>query len=141
MTDHPAPPALPPAKGGVVAYLNMQNSLEAAKFYEKALGAETAYFFPPDAQGRTMHVHLYINDASVMLGDAYPEQGHPYTQPSGYMLQLTVDDADAWVKRAVAAGCKAVMPVQDMFWGDRWGTVADPYGVTWGFNQPLARRA
>ena len=122
-------PPMPPAKGGLCPYLTVEGALAAAKFYEQALAAEIAFFVPLDDQGRTMHVHLYINGGSVMLCDPYPEHGHPYEGSKGFTVQLHVDDADAWAERAIAAGCKVDMPVQDMFWGDRWGSVTCPYGV------------
>lgn len=137
MTDEAqAFPPMPPAKGGLCPYLTIEGAMEAAKFYEKALGAETVFAVPPDEQGRTMHVHLYINDASVMLSDPYPDHGHPYEGSKGFTVQLHVDDADQWADRAIAAGCKVGTPVQDMFWGDRWGSVIDPYNVAWAFNAP-----
>lgn len=134
--DAQAFPPMPPAKGGLCPYLTVEGSIEAAKFYEKAFAAQTVYTVPPDEKGRTMHVHLYINDSSVMLGDPYPEHGHVYEGSKGFTVQLHVDDADFWADRAIAAGCTVAMPVQDMFWGDRWGSVVDPYGVSWAFNAP-----
>jgi uncharacterized glyoxalase superfamily protein PhnB len=91
-----------------------------------------------DDQGRTMHVHLYINGGSVMLSDAYPDHGHPFKEPAGFNVSLQVDDADAWWKRAVEAGATGVQPVSEMFWGDRFGIFKDPFGVIWTLNQPKA---
>ena len=84
-----------------------------------------------------MHVHLYVNGSSLMLGDAYPEYGHPLQTPQAFNLTLQVDDIDAWWSRAVAAGAEVVMPVQEMFWGARYGQLRDPFGVLWSMNQPL----
>ena len=125
-------------KGGVVAYLGIDGALKAATFYATAFGAETAFAHPADEQGRTMHVHLYINGSSVMLGDFYPEQGHGKETPAGFTMQLMVDDAQAWFDRAVAAGCEGAIPPQKMFWGDTWGQVRDPFGFIWAFNQAAA---
>lgn len=83
-----------------------------------------------------MHIHLYVNGSSLMLGDAYPEWGHPLEKPQGYNLTLCVDDIEAWWTRAVEAGLEIVMPVAEMFWGDYYGQLRDPFGVTWAFNQP-----
>ena len=110
--------------------------MKAAEFYKRAFGAELAAAQPVDDKGRTMHVHLYVNGGSVMLGDAYPEYGHPLEKSQGFSMMLTVADADAWFKRAVEAGAESVMPVSEMFWGDRYGQVRDPFGVLWGMNQP-----
>ena len=68
---------LPKTKGGVVAYLTVEGATKAAEFYKKAFGATQEYVFPPDDKGRTMHVHLYLNGTSLMLGDPYPEQAIP----------------------------------------------------------------
>jgi uncharacterized glyoxalase superfamily protein PhnB len=122
-------------KGGVVVYLALDGALKAADFYGKAFAAETAFHYPPDDKGRTMHVHLYINGSSVMLGDFYEEHGFAKEAPQAFTMQLMVDDIHKWFDRAVAAGCEAVTPPQKMFWGDIWGQVKDPFGVTWAFNQ------
>ena len=128
--------ANPAVKGGVVAYLMVDGAMRAADFYTRAFGAEVAAAHPVDAKGRTMHVHLYINGSSVMLSDAYPEHGHALQEPQGFNLTLLVDDIDRWWKRAIDAGAESVMPVADMFWGDRYGLVRDPFGVRWAMNQP-----
>lgn len=130
------PTASPAVKGGAIAYLQVDGAMKAADFYQRAFGAELAAAHPVDDKGRTMHVHLYINGGSVMLGDAYPEYGHPLEKPQGFSMMLTVDDADAWWRRAIEAGAESVMPVAEMFWGDRYGQLRDPFGVVWGMNQP-----
>jgi uncharacterized glyoxalase superfamily protein PhnB len=70
-----------------------------------------------------------------MLSDPFPDHGHPWVPPAGFSLTLPVDDADFWADRAAAAGAEVVTPVADMFWGDRYGQVRDPFGVIWAFNQ------
>ena len=102
-----------------------------------AFGATEVYRNPPDERGRTMHVHLYVNDGSLMLSDAYPEYGYALEKPQGYSLMLPLaEDIQVWFDRAVAAGCEVVQPVQKMFWGDLYGQVRDPFGVLWAMNQP-----
>jgi uncharacterized glyoxalase superfamily protein PhnB len=128
--------ANPPTKGGLVTYLQVDGATKAADFYQRAFGAEVAVAHPVDDKGRTMHVHLYINGSSLMMGDAYPEHGHPLQKPQAFNLTLQVDDIDRWWKRAVDAGAEVVMPVADMFWGDRYGQLRDPFGVLWAMNQP-----
>ena len=130
--------AMPATKGGLCAYLQVDGALKAAEFYEKAFAAEQAFAVPPDDKGRTMHVHLYVNGSSLMLGDPYPDYGHPHEPAQGYTLQLILgaDEIDAWWKRAVEAGCKEETPLQQMFWGDRWGSLRDPFGVLWAMNAP-----
>jgi len=125
----------PDVKGGVVAYLNVDGAIKAADFYQRALGAEIAASHPTDDKGRTMHVHLYINNSSVMLCDFYPEHGHPPQKPQAFTMTLMVNDIDAWWRRAVDAGVEVVMPIADMFWGARYGQFRDPFGVTWALNE------
>jgi uncharacterized glyoxalase superfamily protein PhnB len=128
--------AVAEVKGGVVAYLQVDGATKAAAFYERAFGATVAAAYPPDEQGRTMHVHVYINGSSVMLSDPYAEHGFPIEKAQGFNLMLMVNDVDAAWQRAVDAGAEPVMPVADMFWGDRYGQVRDPFGVLWAMNQP-----
>jgi PhnB protein len=133
MSDHPRPEI----KGGAIAYLSLDGALKAVDFYKNAFAAEVAMVMPPDEKGRTMHAHLYINGSSVMLSDFYPEHGHSVVAPAGFSVMLRVDDADAWYDRAVAAGCTSLMKPENMFWGDRYGQVKDPFGVIWAVNGPL----
>ena len=123
-------------KGGVVAYLQVDGATKAAEFYSRAFGAQVVAAHPVDDKGRTMHVHLHINGSSVMLCDSYPEFGHPSEKPQAFNLTLMVDDIDAWWRRAVDAGAEIVMPVEQMFWGARYGQLRDPFGVVWAMNQP-----
>lgn len=133
MTDQN--PATAPVKGGAVPYLSVDGVVEAVAFYQRAFNAELAGMMPPDDKGRTMHAHLYINGSSVMLSDFYPEHGHAKVKPQGFSIMLPSKDIDADYQRAVAAGATARMPPADMFWGDRYGELTDPFGVTWAFNQ------
>jgi len=137
MSETAEAPVMPQVetKGGVVAYLAIDGALKAAEFYKQAFAAETAFAHPADEKGRTMHVHLYINGSSVMLGDFYPEHGHAKETPAAFTMQLVVDDCQGWFDRAVAAGCEILVPPQKMFWGDTWAQVRDPFGVVWAFNQ------
>ncbi|HYD66890.1 glyoxalase/bleomycin resistance/extradiol dioxygenase family protein [Azospirillum sp.] len=129
--------AAPEARGGVVPYLQVDGAVKAAAFYVRAFGAEEVARHPVDEQGRTMHVHLYLNGGSLMLSDAYPEHGYPLQAPQAFSLMLPVDDIDAWWDRAVAAGAEVVTPLQVMFWGDRYGQLRDPFGVSWAMNAPV----
>jgi PhnB protein len=128
---------MPEVKGGVVPYLQVSNASEASAFYQRAFGAIEVYRVPGDEQGRTMHIHLYINYGSLMLSDPFPEFGHPLEKPQAFTLNLQVADIDMWWERALAAGVEVVLPLQEMFWGARYGQVRDPFGVMWAFNQPL----
>jgi PhnB protein len=138
MSDTTQAPAVE-TKGGAVPYLSIDGALKAVEFYKAAFGAEVAMVIPPDEKGRTMHAHLYINGSSVMLGDFYPEHGYPPVPAQGFNVLLPVTDIDTWWERAVAAGATVVVPLADMFWGDRYGQVRDPFGVTWAMNAPIRR--
>lgn len=130
-------PTYAPTKSGIVPYLAIDGAVKAAELYQKAFGAELAAMVPPDEQGRTMHIHLYINDASLMLADFYPEQGHAKVAPAGFSITVQLADGiQTWWDRAVAAGLQVQMPLADMFWGDRYGSLQDQFGVTWALNQP-----
>jgi uncharacterized glyoxalase superfamily protein PhnB len=135
-SDQPAPAKV---LGGMTPYISVEGALKAAEFYGKAFGAETVFMFPPDEQGRTMHVHLHVNGSTLMLSDGYPEHGHPAMKPQGYTLQLHLkgSEIDRWWKRAVDAGCEVTTPLAIMFWGDRWGSLRDPFGIDWAMNAPV----
>ena len=122
----------PQVKGGVIAYLTVDGAAKAAEFYQRAFAAEVAAVHPPDEKGRTMHAHVYINGSSLMMSDAYPEHGHQLKEPAAFNLMLPVQDVDFWYERAIKAGCTAVMAPADMFWGDRYGKLVDPFGHHWG---------
>lgn len=126
----------PEVLGGLVAYLQVDGATKAADFYVKAFGAKEVFRHPVDEKGRTMHVHLHVNGSSLMLSDSYPEYGHPAEKPAAFNLTLQVKDIDSWFKRAIDAGCTEVMPVQEMFWGARYGQLRDPFGILWSMNQP-----
>jgi PhnB protein len=117
----------------VIPYLSIKGAAGAIDFYKKAFGAtESMRLAQPD--GRIGHAELKLGDSCVMLADEFPDMDFPSplsTNGSPVHLHLYVDDVDAVVSRAVAAGAKVVRPVQDQFYGDRSGTVADPYGHMW----------
>ena len=84
---------------------------------------------------RLMHCHLEINGGPLLMSDCWPEEGHPHQPSNSFTMHLQVDDIDAWWKRAINAGATPVMPVADMFWGDRYGTLRDPFDVNWSLGQ------
>ena len=129
-------PTVAAPKGGLVTYLNLDGAIAAADFYRRAFGAEIVAQQPADDQGRTMHIHLQVNGSSFMLSDFFPEHGHSKVPPQGYSLVLMVKDIHNDFRRAVDAGATVEMPVQSMFWGDLYGALRDPFGVSWGMDQP-----
>lgn len=125
---------------GVIPHLTIRDgkASEAIDFYTAAFGAEEQLRHPADDGKRLMHAHLKINGASVMLNDDFPEySGTTTAPPSAVTLHLQVDDADRWWQRAVDAGAQVRMPLDNQFWGDRYGQVADPFGHIWSIGGPL----
>lgn len=111
---------------------------EAIDFYAKAFGATEQARMLADDGVRLMHAHLIVNGASLMMHDDFPEYtGGAMAAPSGVTLHLQVDDTDAWYDRAVAAGATPRMPPEDMFWGDRYAQITDPFGHTWSIGTPV----
>jgi PhnB protein len=131
----PQYPAMPEVLGGLTPYLQVEGASKASDFYGKAFGAKEVFRHPVDESGRTMHIHLYVNGSSLMLSDSFPEYGHPLEKPQAFNLTLQVKDIDSWWNRAVDAGATVVMPLQDMFWGARYGQLRDPFGVLWSMNE------
>ena len=121
--------------GGVVPYLSIDGASKAAEFYQRAFAAKLVARHPLDDKGRTMHIHLHVNGGSVMLADFYPEYGQGPQTAQAFTLHLQVEDVDAWWKRAVDAGAEVAMPLELMFWGDRYGQLRDPFGVTWSLGE------
>jgi uncharacterized glyoxalase superfamily protein PhnB len=117
----------------VTACLCVEDVAQAIDFYKQALGANEIGRFPgPD--GNIMHAEIEIGDTRLMLGPACPESHClPPSQLNGISctFYLYVPDADAAFDQAVGAGATAEMGVEEMFWGDRMGQVADPFGHRW----------
>jgi uncharacterized glyoxalase superfamily protein PhnB len=117
----------------VTPYLVCAGAADAIKFYQKAFAA-TELIRLPTPEGRVLHAAIKIGDSIVMLNDEFPEMnslGPKARKGSSVTIHLFVDNADAWFKRAVKAGAKVMMPLADMFWGDRYGIVEDPFGHNW----------
>ncbi|WP_428631192.1 VOC family protein [Sphingopyxis sp.] len=125
--------------GGLTPHIAIANSRasEAIEFYKKAFAATELARMAADDGVRLMHAHLLINGASLMMHDEFPEYVENESgPPDGVTLHLQVDDADAWFNRAVAAGASVVMPLDNMFWGDRYGQIKDPFGHQWSIGCP-----
>jgi uncharacterized glyoxalase superfamily protein PhnB len=117
----------------VTPHLVCAGAADAIEFYKKAFGAvEVARL--PGPQGKLMHAVIRIGDSAVMLVDENPEWGMlgpKALKGTPVTIHLYVDDADTFVARAAKAGAKVTMPVEDMFWGDRYGKLEDPFGHHW----------
>jgi len=109
---------------------------KAMTFYQRALGAEVVSTFPSPDKKTIWHAELKVGDSVFFCGDEMPGMSpHPPSpgHPSPVSFWLWVKDCDAAFKRAVDAGCSVKGKPEDMFWGDRCGAVADPYGYAWTF--------
>lgn len=111
-----------------------KDARKAIEFYKQAFGAEELFAMPgPDGKG-VMHAELRIGNSIIMMGEENPHQPCKSAETSGgspISLYLYLADVDEAFKRAVAAGAEVTMPVEEMFWGDRTGTVQDPFGYSW----------
>ena len=117
----------------VTPHLTVRDCPAMIEFYKKAFGAVEKRRAPgPD--GKIMHAELEIGDCKIFLNDEFPEMGAMCAAAlngSSATMHLFVEDADKQFQQAVDAGAEVVMPLADMFWGDRYGLVKDPSGQTW----------
>jgi len=124
---------IPAGYGAVTPYLSVRGAAQAIEFYKKAFGAKEIMRMPgPD--GKLGHAEIRIGDSRVMLSDEYEAMAFLGPQSRGgttVHIHLYVKDVDATVARATAAGAKVVRPVQDQFYGDRTGSIEDPFGHLW----------
>jgi PhnB protein len=124
---------IPEDMHSITPHLVCAGAADAIEFYKKAFGAvEQARL--PGPGGKLMHAMIRIGDSAVMLVDEMPEHGAfgpKSLKGSPVTIHLYVENADATVERAVKAGAKLTMPVADMFWGDRYGQLEDPFGHHW----------
>ncbi len=117
----------------VTPHLICAGAADAIEFYKKAFNAVEAGRLPAP-NGKLMHAMIRIEGSAVMLVDELPEwcaTGPKALKGSSVTLHIYVPDADAFFARAVAAGAKVIMPLADMFWGDRYGKLEDPFGHHW----------
>ncbi len=117
----------------VTPYLIIRDAAKAIEFYKKALGAQEIFRMPMP-NGKLAHAEIKIGDSMIMMADENPEWGASSPQalngtPVGIFLY--VPDVDATYKQAVDAGATPTMPPADMFWGDRYGKLKDPFGHEW----------
>ena len=124
---------IPDGMHAVTPHLICAGAADAIEFYKKAFDAvEVARV--PGPEGKLMHGAIRIGDSVVMLVDEFPEWGSlgpKSLESSPVTIHLYVNDADAVVEKAVRAGAKITMPLEDTFWGDRYGKLEDPFGHSW----------
>lgn len=126
--------SIPEEFHSVTPYFTFQDARKAIDFYTRAFGAQERYVMPgPDGRG-VMHAEILIGDSVLMMGEEHPQQDCRSAETLGaspISFYLYVEDVDETFRAAVAAGAEEQMPVQEMFWGDRVGTVRDPFGYSW----------
>ena len=128
--------AIPEGYHTVTPSLVFKDSLKAIAFYERAFGAKNPEVFPEPGGEHTMHATIRIGNSILMMGDEMPGMGNKCPESLGgspVSLYVYTPDVDALFKQAVDAGATALMPVAEMFWGDRCGSLKDPFGYAWTF--------
>src|SRR2546423_15331376 len=126
-----------------IPHLIVSDGMAGVKFYQEVSGPEEGHnMMAPDGK-RLMHGELMLDGHKIFVSDEFrPEEGGACKTPqtlNGTSVRITLqtDEPDAVVERAVARGAKVIMPVQDMFWGARYGQILDPFGHNWGINQQV----
>ena len=143
--------AIPEGCNSINVYLVVKDARKAMEFYAKAFGGEAgACMEAPD--GSVVHGEVTIGNSTLMLSQENPQWDMKSPETLGgspASLHLYVEDCDTLFQQAVDAGCTVVAPVQDQFWGDRYGKVMDPFGFQWGIathvedvsQEEMAKRA
>jgi PhnB protein len=125
--------AIPEGYHTLTPYIEIENAGEAIEFYKRAFGAKEQVRMDAPG-GKIGHAELEIGDSLLMLADPFPQSSIRTPKDLGgttVNLFMYVEDADAVVQQAVDSGATVTRPVENMFWGDRFGIVTDPYGHTW----------
>ena len=123
---------IPDGYHSITPYLIVNGGAKAIDFYKKAFGATE--LFRMEHEGKIGHAEIKIGDSPIMLADEHPEMGARSPRVFGgspISILLYVDDVDHFVKNAVTAGAKLERPIEDKFYGDRAGTIQDPFGYSW----------
>ena len=128
--------AIPKGYHTITPFMTVRDAARAIEFYKQAFGAkERGVMKGPE--GKIMHAELVIGDSIIMLADEFPEFGSLSPQStggSGTGLHIYIENVDSAFDRAVKAGATVEMPVADMFWGDRYGKLRDPFGHKWSIG-------
>ena len=125
---------IPEGYHSVTPYLIVDGAAEAIRFYGEAFGAAEVLRMPIGDSGKLAHAEVRIGDSHVMISDEWPDMGMLGPKNRGgatSSLMIYLEDVDSAFERAVAAGCTAERPPEDQFWGDRMGTLVDPFGHRW----------
>ncbi|HEY6565109.1 MAG TPA: VOC family protein [Pirellulaceae bacterium] len=125
---------IPAGCNTVNAYLVVKDARKALDFYAKAFGG-SAGICMTGPNGKVMHGEVMIGNSTIMITEENPQWGMKSAETMGgspMSLHLYVDNVDQSFQKAIQSGCTLVNPVMDMFWGDRYGKVSDPFGFHWG---------
>ena len=125
---------IPDGYHAVTPYLVIKGASQAIEFYKNVFGAVEVFRMADPTTNKVGHAEIQIRDSHVMLADEYPEMGFQGPQAFGgtpVSMLLYVDDVDRTFQKAIAAGAQALKPVEDQFYGDRSGTLSDPFGHMW----------
>ena len=134
MTEAQPPSPIPEEFQTLSPQLVVADAGAAIAFYQQAFGAEELYRnLAPDREA-IIHCELLLGDSRFFVHDEFPDSG--LCSPASYggssvTLHLYVDDADRWWQRAIDAGAQVTLPLEDQFWGDRYGILTDPFGHRW----------
>jgi len=135
------PHPIPAGHHAITPHLVIKGASKAIEFYKRAFGAKELSRMPfpgKDGQVQVGHAALQIGDSRLFLADEFPERGVVGPGSSSLVtIHLYVNDADAAFARAVEAGATVGMPLTDMFWGDRYGKLVDPFGHHWSIAERL----
>jgi PhnB protein len=128
--------AIPPGYHTITPYLTLKNAAGAIEFYKKAFGAKERSRMPGPG-GSVMHAEIVIGNSSIMMSDEMPQMGSKSPETLGGTaggLMIYTPNVDAMFAKATAAGARVEMPPADMFWGDRYARVVDPFGHKWSIG-------
>lgn len=128
---------VPPGFHTITPHLTVKGAAKAIEFYERAFGAEVVARNEMPGTGMVMHATLMIGDAPIMLNDEFPQGASAPGDSSPVAIHLYTEDADGLFERAVKAGAQVLFPLEDTFWGDRYGLVKDPFGHHWSIATHL----
>ncbi len=126
-----------------IPHLCVSNGLAALEFYKSVFGASQGDLMMTKDGKRVMHGEISIDGHKCFFSDEFSKEEGGSVKPPDRLkgtcvrITLMVDDADAVVERAVAAGAQVLMPLENLFWGARYGKILDPFGHEWGINQQL----
>jgi PhnB protein len=131
--------AIPEGMHTVTPYMAFKDTMKAIEFYQKAFDAkDVTVLRMPD--GKVMHAQIKIGNSHIMMGDECSERGYSSPQTAGVVtssLMVYCENVDTAFEKAVSAGCTVQQPLMNMFWGDRYCQLSDPFGHKWSLAQHI----